>query len=125
MEPICLPQFDTACAVKACGHPKAPNFNAKPTVSERVALGLSDEPKTVELVVTIKGQPVREVDEQCFAVGPYSRDGFSAHRAGFPGDGWIVKLNGIGRSATQRLVEPCGNPVNFWSLWHSDGPILE
>ena len=55
MEPICLPQFDTACAVKACGHPKAPNFNAKLTVSERVALGLSDIPKTVELVVTIKG----------------------------------------------------------------------
>ena len=104
MELICLPQFDTACAVKARGYPKAPYFDAKLTVSEGIVLGLSDVPKAVQLVMTIEGQVVSEVDKQCFAVGPYSRDGFSAHCAGFPGDGWIVKLNGVGRSAAQRLV---------------------
>ena len=36
MEPICFPQFDAARAVKACGYPKAPYFNAKLTVSEGV-----------------------------------------------------------------------------------------
>ena len=55
MEPIGPPQFDAACAVKACGYPKAPNFYTKLTVSEGVVLGLSDVPKAVELVVTIKG----------------------------------------------------------------------
>ena len=123
MEPICLPQFDTACAVKARGYPKAPYFDAKLTVSEGIVLGLSDVPKAVQLVMTIEGQVVSEVDKQCFAVGPYSSDGLSAHHAGFSSDGWIVKLNGIGRPAAQRLVKPCGNPMNFWSLWHCGGPI--
>ena len=55
MEPICFPQFDAARAVKARGYPKAPDFNAKLAVSEGVVLRLSDIPKAVELVVTIKG----------------------------------------------------------------------
>ena len=55
MEPICLPQFDAACAVKACGYSKAPYFDAELAVGEGVVLGLSDVPKAVELVMTIKG----------------------------------------------------------------------
>ena len=55
MELICLPQFDAACAVKASGYPKAPNVDAKLTVSEGVVLGLSDVSKAVELVMTIEG----------------------------------------------------------------------
>ena len=47
MEPIGLPQFDAARAVKTCGYPKAPYFNAKLTVSEGVCLRLSDVPKAV------------------------------------------------------------------------------
>ena len=47
MEPVCFPQFDAARAVKACGYPKAPYFNAKLTVSEGVVLRLSDVPKAV------------------------------------------------------------------------------
>ena len=55
MELICPPQLDATCAVKACDYPKAPNFDAKLTVSEGVVRGLSDVPKAVKLVVTIKG----------------------------------------------------------------------